>query len=223
MSKASSADIREWLRVKHARQQQEMHERLDEVDRQLSAVIEGQRTAFDCVGTIEVDQSSDFATASKMIQAFSEEADRVIANTIAPQQQRASDRLERRKMDKQVAKLVAEQKDEMPEQSVALQMMLAQSAAATAAAAAEHQAALEGRSSVGADDERTTASQHSSCLSQEHWKKLVHQVQQSRSTVDALTVKNVSSSEDESDVETEDAVRPAAEALLPGTPLPLPG
>eukprot|EP01043_Picozoa_sp_COSAG02_P016176 COSAG02_NODE_707_length_18254_cov_20.685872_5_plen_101_part_00 len=100
--------------------------------------------------------------------------------------------------------------------------MLAHSAAATAAAAAEKQAVLERRSSVG-DDERTTPTQHSSCLSQEHWKKLVHQVQQSRSAIDAVTVENVSSSEDESDVETGDAVRPAAEALLPGTPLPLPG
>ena len=96
----------------------------------------------------------------------------------------------------------------LSELSVASQVMLAQSAAATAAAAAEKQAVLEGRSSVGADDERTTPTQHSSCLSQEHWKKLVHQVQQSRSTIDALTVENVSSSEDESDVETEDASSP---------------
>ena len=90
MSSATTDDVRKSLKAKHQKKQQEMLDRLAAIDRQLEEVVEGNRTAYDCVANIVGNNSPDIRAAHMLAQDFEEECQQVMA-TVRQDQQAAAE------------------------------------------------------------------------------------------------------------------------------------
>lgn len=91
MSKATSQEIQQLLRAKHQRQHQELLDRFAYTQRELAAIVDGRRSAFDSVSSLPTlgECAPDMDEAQQMLHDFAAECENVTMLTIREQQEEA--------------------------------------------------------------------------------------------------------------------------------------
>ena len=90
MSRETSDEVRQYLRVKHQRQRKELEDRVRKTERELTAIVDGDRSVFDSIAMVpNLDQHEpDLDGAQGLVREFAVECNQVM-NSVQERQQQA--------------------------------------------------------------------------------------------------------------------------------------
>jgi tetrahydromethanopterin S-methyltransferase subunit F len=90
MSRETSDEVRQYLRVKHQRQRQDLEDRVRKTERELTAIVDGDRSVFDSIAMVpNLDQHEpDLDGVQGLVREFAVECNQVM-NSVQERQQQA--------------------------------------------------------------------------------------------------------------------------------------